>query len=87
MTNMDQNYLIQMYDQAREKILTYTYGDSGRDYWRGIQDTYHKLLCMFHPGWSAQGTIGYYVFIENMTYFNAHHAHFVEVNKNAEIVA
>ena len=77
MKNMNEDYLIQMYDQAREKMLGYAYGNSGQDYWRGIQDTYHKLLCMFHPGWSAQGTIGYYVFIENMTYFNA----FTKVNR------
>ena len=71
MKNLNEDYLIQMYDMAREKVSTYTYGDSGQAYWRGIQDAYHNLLSMFYPGWSAQGTIGHYAFTENMTYFNA----------------
>jgi hypothetical protein len=63
MKNLNEDYLIQMYAMARE--------NSGQVYWRGIQDAYHNLLSTFYPGWSAQGTIGHYVFIEGMTYFNA----------------
>jgi hypothetical protein len=49
----------------------YPSNDSGRDYWRGIMDTYHTLLCLSFPGWSNEGTTGYYVFMEQKTYEEA----------------
>jgi hypothetical protein len=67
----NEQYLVQKFSEAREKMETYSSNDSGRDYWRGSMDTYHNLLSSAFPGWAEQGTTGYYVFIEQKTYEEA----------------
>jgi hypothetical protein len=62
-TNAD--YLIQRYAEAREKTSSYT---DGTKYWNGVMDAYHAMLNESFPGWADNGTTGYYVFYEGMTY-------------------
>jgi hypothetical protein len=59
------DYLIQKYAEAREKM-----NESGGEqfYWKGVMDTYHSLLILGFHGWADKGTVGYYVFYENMSY-------------------
>ncbi len=67
-SNVD--YLVQKYAEAREKMLdTRTY--DVEQYWRGVMDTYQNILCTAFDGWDDQGTTGYYVFYEQMTYEEA----------------
>jgi hypothetical protein len=66
----NQDYLIQKYSEAREKIQEAN-TDTGLNYWRGVMDTYHNLLSTAFEGWAAPDSVGYYVFIEQMTYDEA----------------
>ena len=66
----NQDYLIQKYSEAREKIQE-SNTDTGLNYWRGVMDTYHNLLSNAFEGWAARGTVGYYVFMEQKTYDQA----------------
>ena len=64
-------YLIQRYAEAREKMNSAT-AENGRFYWKGAMDTYHAMLNESFGGWAVHGTVGYYVFYENMGYDEAH---------------
>jgi len=72
-TNAD--YLIQKYAEAREKFEVYNdngnTGVIGRNYWRGVMDTYLNLLCAAFPGWAEPSSVGYYVMNKSMTYDEA----------------
>ena len=63
-------YLIQKFAEAREKMQDAN-TESARQYWRGSMDTYHNLLVLAFAHWAAEGTTGYYVFYEGMTYDQA----------------
>jgi hypothetical protein len=65
------DYLIQKFSEAREKMETYPSNDSGRNYWKGVMDTYHSLLTLGFNDWALPGSTGYYVFYENLTYESA----------------
>lgn len=73
-------YLIQRYAEAREKKNS-SMGDSGHQYWKGAMDTYHALLCESFDGWATTGSVGYYVFYENMGYDQAH-AHIARLTRD-----
>ena len=64
----NEQYLIQKFAEAREKIQNYTLEDAGRLYWKGVMDTYHSLLNESFSGWAEHGSTGYFVFYEEMTY-------------------
>jgi hypothetical protein len=64
------DYLIQKYSEAREKIQEAN-TDTGLNYWRGVMDTYHNLLSTAFEGWTAPGSVGYYVFMEQKPYDEA----------------
>jgi hypothetical protein len=66
----NQEYLIQKYAEAREKMHDAN-TESARQYWRGSMDTLHNLLNTAFEGWAARGSVGYYVFMEQMTYDEA----------------
>ena len=63
-------YLIQKYAEAREKMQDAN-TESASQYWRGSMDTYHNLLVLAFAYWAEEGTTGYYVFYEGMTYDQA----------------
>ena len=63
-------YMIQKYAEAREKMQDAN-TESARQYWRGSMDTYHNLLVLGFSYWAEEGTTGYYVFYEGMTYDQA----------------
>lgn len=67
-TNVD--YLIQRYAEARESMNSAN-TENGRFYWKGAMDTYHAILNESFSCWATQGSPGYYVFYENMTYDEA----------------
>jgi len=67
-TNVD--YLIQKFAEAREKSFDATTYDA-EQYWNGVMDTYHNLLCTSFDDWTAPDTTGWYVFYEQMTYDEA----------------
>lgn len=67
-SNVD--YLIQKYAEAREKMHDAN-TESARQYWRGSMDTYHNMLSTAFDDWAAQGTTGYFVFYEGMSYDKA----------------
>jgi hypothetical protein len=58
-------YLIQKFAEAREKQKQ---SDTGRLYWKGVMDTFHSLLNESFNGWAENGTTGYYVFCEGLSY-------------------
>ena len=66
----NQDYLIQKYAEAREKMLDARTYDA-EQYWRGVMDAYHNMLSAAFDDWAAHGTTGYYVFYEQMTYDEA----------------
>mgnify|MGYP003341512214 FL=1 len=68
-TNVD--YLVQKYAEAVEKINNAQGDRDYRNYWNGIKDAYHNMLNEAFEGWADQGTTGYYVFYEQMTYDEA----------------
>lgn len=68
-SNVD--YLIQKYAEAREKINNAMGDRDYRNYWQGVMDTYHNLLCSAFPGWADTDSVGYYVFIEGYSYDEA----------------
>ena len=72
-------YLIQRYAEAREKMNSAT-AENGRFYWKGSMDTYHAMLNESFDGWAVHGTVGYYVFYENMGYDQAH-AHIARLTR------
>jgi len=65
------DYLIQKYAEAREKMnATCNYDEE--QYWQGVMDTYWQLLdAGWGASWCAPDSVGYYVFIEQMTYDEA----------------
>ena len=67
-TNVD--YLIQKFAEAREKKNN-TNIEIAQYYWKGIMDTYHALLNEAFEDWATRGSVGYYVFYEEMTYDEA----------------
>ncbi len=67
----NEQYLVQKFSEAREKMETYPSNDSGFNYWRGVMDTYHNLLSSAFPGWANEGTVGRLVFIYQKTYDEA----------------
>jgi len=72
-------YLIQRYAEAREKMNSAT-AENGRFYWKGAMDTYHAMLSESFDGWATHGSVGYYVFYENMGY-DAAHAHIARLTR------
>ena len=64
------DYLIQKYAEGRENLQE-AREESGRNYWKGVMDTYHSLLILGFFDWALPGSTGYYVFYENMTYDSA----------------
>jgi hypothetical protein len=69
-------YLIQKYAEAREKQNEYgsvwsTINSPAKSYWKGVMDTYHSILNSAFDDWAANGTTGYFVFYERMTYDQA----------------
>jgi hypothetical protein len=68
-TNAD--YLIQKYAAAIEKINNAQGDRDYRNYWNGIKDAYHNMLNEAFDGWAAPGSVGYYVFYEQMNYDEA----------------
>jgi len=67
-TNVD--YLIQKFAEACEKRNDAN-TETGRYYWKGVMDTYHALLNEAFEGWATKGSVGYYVFYEEMAYDEA----------------
>lgn len=65
-TNVD--YLIQKYAVARDKVNNAGGDRDYRNYWQGIKDAYLSLLSEWFEGWAEHGSVGYYVFVEGMTY-------------------
>jgi hypothetical protein len=63
-------YLIQKFAESRENMNTAA-DKAGRNYWKGAMDTHHSLLIMGFNDWAKNGTTGYYVFYEGMTYDEA----------------
>ena len=63
----NQDYLIQRYAEAREKMNDAN-TENGRFYWKGAMDTYHAMLNEAFDGWATKTTVGYYVFYEQMAY-------------------
>jgi hypothetical protein len=63
------NYLIQKYAEASERVSN-ARGDLKEyiSYWSGAKNTYHALLNEFFEGWAEPGSVGYYVFMKEMTY-------------------
>ena len=62
------NYLIQKYAEASERINNARGDRDYKSYWNGIRDAYHMLLNEAFEGWAEHGSVGYYVFMEGMTY-------------------
>jgi hypothetical protein len=73
--NLSVEYLIQKFADARDKMHVYNGGGQadviGLNYWRGVMDTYHNLLSVHYDEWAAHGTIGWYVFHEQMSFDEA----------------
>jgi hypothetical protein len=73
----NEDYLIQKFSEAREKLDNFSTKDHAWNYWRGVMDTYHNLLSTAFPGWASYpneeetGSVGYYVFYCNLTYDEA----------------
>jgi hypothetical protein len=70
-------YLIQKYAEAREKIDLSN--EKGKEYWKGVRDTYHSLLILGFDDWAEKGSTGHYVFYKQMTYDQALNA----INSNS----
>lgn len=73
-------YLIQRYAEAREKMQDAN-TENGRFYWKGAMDTYHAILNESFSSWATTGSVGYYVFYENMGY-DAAHAHIARLTRD-----
>ena len=71
MKNMNQDYLIQKYAEASEKVNNAGGDRYYKNYWQGIKDAYHSLLSEWFEGWANNGSVGYYVFVEGMDYNKA----------------
>jgi hypothetical protein len=64
----NEQYLVQRLAEAKEKMNEYSSDAKSSLYWKGVQDTYHRILSESFPGWAAAGTVGYYVHNYNMAY-------------------
>jgi hypothetical protein len=67
----NEDYLIQKFSEAREKLDNFSTKDHAWNYWRGVMDTYHNLLCSAFEYWAEPESVGYYVFYEGNTYDEA----------------
>jgi hypothetical protein len=63
------NYLIQKYAEASERVSN-ARGDLKEytSYWTGVKNTCHTILSEAFEGWAEHGSVGYYVFMEGMSY-------------------
>jgi hypothetical protein len=65
------NELIEEYADARDKYNNAHSSNGNEDYWKGVMHTYQKMLNIMFGGWTIQGSRGYFVFYEQMTYVDA----------------
>ena len=70
MANLEKNQLIKEYAEARDKYYDAHSSNGNSDYWKGVMHTYQLILNVM-GGWTMQGTRGYFVFYEQMSYGDA----------------
>ena len=63
--------LIQRYADARVKEDDYNETPEYRAYWKGIANITQTTLNDLYSVWTEKGSVGYYVFILNMSYVDA----------------
>ena len=63
--------LIQRYADARVKEDDYNETPEYRAYWRGIANITQTTLNDLYSLWTEKGSVGYYVFVLNMSYVDA----------------
>ena len=63
--------LIQRYADARAKVDNYNETPEYRAYWKGIANITQTTLNDLYILWTEKGSVGYYVFVLNMSYVDA----------------
>lgn len=69
MVNVD--YLIHKYAAANHKAKEAKDDRDNRNYWQGAKEAYYTILSVNFNGWAVPGSVGYYVYYEQMTYTEA----------------
>ena len=70
-----QNELLQLYTQSQDKYKQYSDLDQpSAMYYKGRMEMVSYMLRTLYPGWERVGTIGYYVYHEQMSYTDASNA-------------
>lgn len=70
---LSQNELLYMYAQSQEQYKHYVKEDliEKAMYYKGRMDMASHVLRALYPGWERVGTIGYYIYHEQMSYTHA----------------
>ena len=69
MVNVD--YLIKKYAEATQRVKEYWDDRDNRNYWQGGKEALYIVLSENFNGWAVPGSVGYYVYYEQMSYPDA----------------